>query len=505
MPEYVAPGVYVEEIERGPKPIEGVATSTAAFLGEAERGPVMPRLITHYNDYLLRFGNVFGADKYLPYSLKSFFDNGGQRCYVARIVGNDATTAETAIDGYKIRAVGPGVFGNRIFVKLGPGTNNNDGSPGFDLQVYYWDRLPDGQTPFDPTADGAPDLPPTLSEEFDQLSLSAADPDYYDKRVNHGNSSLVEIEVHNAERPSNSLGQALTNGKDGDAVSVANYTGEAHDADERTGLAALDLDPYRDVVIVYAPAANTDVVRKVIAHCENNRYRFAVVDSEPGLTNVATLEPRNDYDTKYAAFYYPWIVINDPLTGQRTTIPPGGAVCGIYARSDRQHGVWKAPANETVVGAVDLAFDVDRVSQELLNPRGVNAIRRFPGRGIRVWGARTLGSDPLWKYVNVARLLIFLEKSIVRGTQWVVFEPNDHRLWARVKQTIANFLGTQWRAGALLGAKEEHAYFVSVGRDTMTEDDILNGRLIVEIGIAPVRPAEFVIFRVFQKTLDAQN
>ena len=167
--------------------------------------------------------------------------------------------------------------------------------------------------------------------------------------------------------------------------------------------------------------------------------------------------------------------------------------------------MWKAPANEVVAGAIDLEYDITTGAQEVLNPKGVNVIRRFPGRGIRVWGARTMSSDPLWKYVNVRRLFIFLEASIYNSTQWVVFEPNDPRLWARVKQTITLFLRTQWREGALFGEKEEEAFSVAVGRETMTEDDILNGRLIVEIGVAPVRPAEFVIFRIFQKTQEATS
>jgi phage tail sheath protein FI len=197
--------------------------------------------------------------------------------------------------------------------------------------------------------------------------------------------------------------------------------------------------------------------------------------------------------------------VSDSRSGARIDIPPGGPVLGIYARTDNTRGVYKAPANETVAGALDIRYDINQRTQEVLNPRGVNVIRRFPGRGIRVWGARTLSSDPLWKYVPVRRLFIFIESSIYNSTQWVVFEPNDYKLWARVKQTVTLFLRTQWREGALLGLKEEEAFSVSVGRETMTEDDILNGRLIIEVGIAPVRPAEFVIFRVFQKTQEAKS
>jgi phage tail sheath protein FI len=198
-------------------------------------------------------------------------------------------------------------------------------------------------------------------------------------------------------------------------------------------------------------------------------------------------------------------VTADPKTGARKLIPPGGHVLGVYARSDVERGVFKAPANEIVRGGLALEYDINDRVQDTLNPRGVNVVRSFPGRGIRVWGARTMTSDALWKYVSVRRLFIFHERSISEGTQWVVFEPNDDRLWARVIDTIRLFLRGQWRGGALLGRTEQEAFFITCDRTTMSQDDILNGRLICEIGIAPVRPAEFVIFRIFQNTAEAQR
>jgi phage tail sheath protein FI len=222
--------------------------------------------------------------------------------------------------------------------------------------------------------------------------------------------------------------------------------------------------------------------------------------------NIGDFLPRRKItDTKYAALYYPWIHISDPKTGARKIVPPGGHVLGVYARTDSERGVFKAPANEILRGVLELTADIDDNKQDTLNPRGINAIRQFPGRGIRVWGARTLTSDALWKYVSVRRLFIFLERSIYEGTRWVVFEPNDDRLWARVIDTIRLFLRTQWRLGALFGRTEEEAFFITCDRTTMTQDDILYGRLICEIGIAPVRPAEFVIFRILQHTAEAQN
>jgi phage tail sheath protein FI len=175
------------------------------------------------------------------------------------------------------------------------------------------------------------------------------------------------------------------------------------------------------------------------------------------------------------------------------------------ARVDAARGVYKAPANEIAMGVVDLEYNVNDAVQAILNPQGCNAIRDFGSRGIRVWGARTMSTNTLWKYISVRRLFIFLERSIYEGTQWVVFEPNDQRLWARVKDSVRLFLRTQWREGALFGATEDQAFFITCDSTTMTMDDILNGRLICEIGIAPVRPAEFVIFRIFQQTAEAQQ
>jgi phage tail sheath protein FI len=236
------------------------------------------------------------------------------------------------------------------------------------------------------------------------------------------------------------------------------------------------------------------------------RFRFAVIDSEKSQSSTTALDPRSKItDSTCAAFYYPWIMTSDPRTGTPKLIPPGGPVLGVYARTDTERGVFKAPANEVVRGALALEFDITERMQDDLNPKGVNVIRSFPGRGIRVWGARTIGSNALWKYVNVRRLFIFLERSIYEGTRWVVFEPNDDRLWARVIDTIRLFLRGQWRLGALFGRTEQEAFFITCDRTTMTQDDILNGRLICQIGIAPVRPAEFVIFRIFQHTAEAQR
>ena len=524
MPEYLHPGVYIEEIEPGPRPIEGVPTSTAAFLGEAERGAITPRLVTSYQEYVRWFGDVFGADKFLPFTVHGFFENGGKRAFIARVVGDGAAAASSAFGDFSVRAAGPGAWGSRVFARIDRSTTRKaDGSSvGFRLRLAYWSVPAPGFDPFLPESPTT--LPsPVLTEDFDDLVTDEASPDYYGKRVpfidlgkgdgNQGpeNSALGMLVRHAGAAPGATPADGatfLSGGADGaNPLGVDEYTGlptAARAAPQ--GLTALELDPYREVALVYAPNVANDVLLAIIGHCERLRFRFAVIDSPKGINNASQLDPRSTLtDSQYAAFYYPWIVTADPRSGARMPIPPGGHVLGVYARTDAERGVFKAPANEVLRGVLDLEFAVDSNTQDFLNQRGVNVTRNFPGRGIRVWGARTISSNALWKYVSVRRFFLFLERSIYEGTQWVVFEPNDDRLWARVVDTIRLFLQGQWRLGALFGRTEQEAFFIICDRTTMTADDILNGRLICEIGIAPVRPAEFVVFRIFQYTAESQR
>lgn len=239
----------------------------------------------------------------------------------------------------------------------------------------------------------------------------------------------------------------------------------------------------------------------LVAHCELMGDRMAVLDPPPGLNARDIRKWRMEgagYDSRYAALYYPWIKSFDPSTGQTKIVPPSGHMVGIWARNDAERGVHKAPANEIVRGAVDLELQITRGEQDLLNPVGVNCIRAFPGRGIRVWGARTLASDPAWRYLNVRRYFNYLEESILIGTQWVVFEPNDQALWARIRRNISAFLVNEWRNGALFGARPEDAFYVKCDEETNPVESVDLGRVVCEIGIAPVKPAEFVVFRLAQ-------
>ena len=458
MPEYLAPGVYVEEIERGPKPIEGVATSTAAFLGRGAARPAgaaaghqlrrVPALVRRH----LRRRQVpaLRGEDLLRQRRAPLLRHPRRRGRGGRRHGRTS-------------AASPSPPPDRAPPTTTPGSASCPAAP-------RRGRQPRGLPP-PPGLLGQPRRRPrrrrrhrrrarsrTVAEDFDDLSLDPASPSYFVKRVNG-----VQLLPRARSRPPTTPTLPT-----GDGVSGAARRRRGRRPAHRGRLRGRRRRPRP------APGPQGARARPVPrgGHRLRPRRRLrhgaawwsrtasATGSASPSSTpsraeaNADGIEPRSDVtDTKYGAFYYPWIYVSDPRSGVRTKVPPGGSVCGIYALTDNTRGVFKAPANETLAGAVDLEYDVNQGTQEVLNPRGVNVIRRFPGRGIRLWGARTMSSDPLWKYVNVRRLFIFLEASIYNSTQWVVFEPNDPRLWARVKQTVTLFLRTQWREGALLGAE----------------------------------------------------
>jgi phage tail sheath protein FI len=514
MPKHRSPGVYIEEIESGAKPIEGVATSTAGFLGPTERGPLEPRLITSFEEFKKLFGGYL-SDSYLTYAVEGFFCNGGKRCYVARIAAEDAVTAEAVIGPMTIQAIGPGIWGNRIAIKITKGSmENNEDSPWerAKLTVLYWEEVP--PTPLvDPTDpdnyDEKDRREPTSVEVYDDLVLDGQSSDFLENKIN-GLSQYIRVKWNEVDTTFDVqdfvlLGTRGTAGAQGGAIARTDYKGRK-DADPLIGngsriqiktglegLAAVD-----EISILCAPDEN-DIAKlheDLIAQCEDLKDRFAILqaaksDIDPG----AIARPG---DSRYAAFYSPWIKILDPATNTHKLIPPGGHIAGVYARTDTERGVHKAPANEVLFGVVDLQIEITKGQQDVLNPKGINCIRVFPGLGIRVWGARTISSDPQWKYISVRRLFIYVEESIEEGIQWAVFEPHDESLWARVKRSISQFLFRVWIDGALMGGNPEEAFFVKCDRTTMTQDDINNGRLVALIGIAPVKPAEFMIFRIAQ-------
>ena len=339
--------------------------------------------------------------------------------------------------------------------------------------------------------------------------------DVFDKLVNSlTTASLASLlDSPTSTDDDRSFDLRLDGGNDGVRPTAREYEGDTSlDTATTSGLSAFEaLD---DISIVAAPGATDGIdgppyqndaktiVNLLISHAERMRYRIAVLDSGKEQTIQQVRALRAKIDSKHAALYYPWVRILDPITGVESYMPPSGFVSGIYARNDIDRGVWKAPANEVVRLAIGFEQLLNKSQQDVLNPEGINCFRFFEGRGFRLWGARTISSDPEWKYVNLRRYFAYLEHSIDKGTQWAVFEPNGDQLWANVRRTIEDFLLNEWQMGALLGDKPEKAYFVRCDRSTMTQNDLDNGRLVCLIGVAPLRPAEFVIFRIGQWTAD---
>ncbi len=567
MAEYLSPGVYVEEFDAGSKSMEGVGTSTAGFVGLAERGQVVgiPQLVTSFSDFKRKYGsylseNEFGNYRFLAYSVEHFFINGGSRCFVSRVVPDDAKSAKADNKVLDIKAKNEGTWGNDIVINMTPSskaktqileivdadTNQCRVKKSISFNTGDIVALTDGKTTvynkvvksqdnviqFEEPVDASyvdDSIVPvsTIStcefdiavkyadqvEVYENVSLNIQAANYIEKMTEK--SELVSISVKTVpdtidapfaliagEKETTSFKITFSDGSNGSMsqVSASTFIGTDNGAGKRTGIQSF-VD--NDVVSVMAVPGVTDpnVQLTLVAHCENLASRFAVLDVPSDCVKVdEVVAHRNIVDSTYAAMYHPWLEVFDPLDKKNTIIPPSGSIMGIYARSDNSKGVHKAPANEVVRACTGLSVPFNKGEQDILNPKGVNLIRSFPGQGIRVWGARTVSSDPSWKYVNVRRLFIFIEESIKANTNWVVFEPNTPELWDRVQRTINGFLTSLWRDGALAGSSEGEAFFCNVDSTTMTKDDIDNGRLICVIGVAPVKPAEFVIFRISQKT-----
>ncbi|WP_437656645.1 phage tail sheath subtilisin-like domain-containing protein [Sorangium sp. So ce1182] len=621
MPEYLSPGVYIEETSYRAKSIQGVATSTAGFVGPCLYGPTKgrPPLVTSFEEFRRTFGGLDAlllggtpTPNYLAHAVKAFFDNGGQRLYVARtfapVTGQDpvakspvyqtttsgafaaGTGASTTPLSPRFIARSPGRAGNfgvrvtglrsgNLIVASGSTKTLQGVKPGDIVELVTGSSSApatpkDRKVSADPQHKAAVDIsrlrvvrfndqgqpqlfaatsttPENLAgvevaqrvtltvevglrservDAYSGLSTHADSPTYIGKVLRavdpEDRSARVYFSTNpgsEGESPSEfgellaSLIQTgsgtadLTGGSDGAAPSPTEYEGGGVDT-EVTGLAALA--EVEDIAIVAAPGgssafgSDTDqqsVRDKLISHCERLKYRFAILSGDRTLDEGEIRDARGQHDTSYAALYYPWVTVSDPQsrTGELLDLPPEGFIAGIFARSDVERGVHKAPANEVVRGALRFSRSINKGQQDTLNPEGINCLRSFEGRGHRVWGARTLSSDPEWMYVNVRRLFIYLEHSIDKNTQWVVFEPNNESLWLKVRLTIESFLLDVFRSGALMGTKPEEAFFVRCDRSTMTQSDLDNGRLIVLVGVAPTKPAEFVVFRIGQWTADA--
>lgn len=609
MPEYLSPGVYVEEYESGSVPMAGVGTSTAGFIGLAEKGPVVgkPQFVTSFSDYMRIYGGYlseskYGDKRYLPYAVESFFINGGTKCYVMRVAAADAKAAVGKAPAVlAFTAANPGEWGNKIKVSVVPSSRQK--TPVFEVEgndcvfkntdgFYVGDVVvfDDGKTKTynrikaiqEKTVTFENTVSPSIvdkslvpvkfvksceinisikcddaKEEYTFVSLNQDSPDYIVSRL--AKSELVTVDVSfkeveavkapdpkasekksdksdKGDKPEDAApvvsapavpapvsagflppyeaigakGAGATinfeGGSEGNigGISAAEFMGANPGPGRRTGIQAFI--EISDVSMLAAPGITIPEVQlSLVAHCEITKSRFAVLDVPRDKKKIdEILEYKDMFDSSYAAMYHPWLESFDSFAKKRFYLPPSASMCGIYARCDLTIGVHKAPANEIVRSCTGLEYGYNNAEQDRLNPAGVNLIRAFPGRGIRVWGARTCSSNGNWKYINVRRLFIFLEESIKANTNWVVFEPNTEILWARVQRSVELFLSSVWRSGALAGSTPNEAFFVDIGRTTMTQDDIDNGRLICVIGVAPVKPAEFVIFRIGQYTANAQ-
>ena len=560
MAEYLSPGVYVEEYDNSPRSIEGVGTSTAGFVGLCERGPVQgaPSLVTSFSSFTKQFGGflsefTFGEYRYLANSVEQFFMNGGTRCFVARVIPSDAKAASLKKGILTLTADNEGKWGNRIQFTISAVTKkklqivekagdafvakNIDGFAEGDVVVVngeynkiatiFEDKVTFAK-PFKANIVDNNIIPKTvlylveydvqvkyneISEVYSGVNFNITSKNYIVSKLEKSGLVKVECDAAKSENPlSDIFGKdepatlILQGGTDGSVskINASTFIGQDEGPGKRTGLASF---VENNLVSMLAVPGVTipEVVVSLVAHCENLKNRFAVIDMPQDMTKPKDLiEYRGLIDSTYAAMYHPWIQVFDRSSNKAGYIPPSGAIMGVYSRTDIERGVHKAPANETVA-CTGLKVNYTQAEQDILNPEGVNLIRNIPGQGIRVWGARTASSNSAFKYVNVRRLFIFVEESIKANTNWVVFEPNDTALWSRVQVTISSFLTGLWRSGMLSGGSPAEAFFVEIGTSTMTRDDINSGRLICNIGIAPSKPAEFVIFRVTQHTAEASG
>ena len=409
MPNYQTPGVYVEEIESGSKPIEAGATNIVGFLGIAEKGPVnQATLVTNWTQYTKIFGGLHEGGG-LGHGVYQFFQNGGTKCYINNLAEPKVKKAEPAKE---------------------------------------------------PAKEG--DKPAAKDEK-----ATASEPAPYEVKNPDNIAKLI--------------------------------IGKDEGVGKKSGLFLFD--EISDISLICAPGVTDPAAQDaILTHCEKNRFRFAVLDSPETLDGGIDSIPM-PRDSIMGAFYFPWVQMYDMVADQNVYAPPSGGVCGIYGRVDGTRGVHKAPANELFKTALGLKYNLTDAEQELLNPKGINCIRNFPGRGIRVWGARTISSNPEWRYINVRRLFCMIEQALQNGTNWVVFEPNTRDLWKKLVRNVTAFMLGIWKTGALFGNTPEEAFYVRCDDELNPPEAIDAGYVTLELGLAPAKPAEFVVFRVSQKTL----
>lgn len=499
MPSYLSPGVYVEEVPASTRPIAGVGTAIAGFVGFAAAGPYnQPVHVANWTQFTETFGDM--VENYaLGKAVYSFFNNGGGRAYIVRIptdlrpsaapMAELPSKADTKISAVNVMAIDAKATGIKVDVKA---AGDVDGDPQYTITVTTDGGVSESYT------GGLGSGPANV---INQVNVQS-------KTVRLQPNAVAEALV------ASGLEEGTVSLASGDAAPAGTVDSGAviGDAAKRTGFTSFET--LEEITMIAAPDVvgahargliDLNAVKAIqtgmLTHCELMGNRMAILDTPGGLTAQEASDWRMKtagYDSKFGVLYWPWIQMFDPTTGKNVSFPPSGHVAGLWSRNDDTRGVFKAPANEVVLGAVGVDYAATRPEMDMLNPQGVNSIKSFPGRGIRVWGARTLSSDAEWRYVNVRRYFNYLEESILQGTQWAVFEPNDENLWGRIRRTISAFLVMEWRSGALFGATPQEAFFVKCDGENNTAESIDLGMVIVEVGVAPVKPAEFVIFRLSQ-------
>jgi uncharacterized protein len=498
MAEYLSPEVYIEELSSGIKPIQGVSTSVAGFIGLAQKGPIGKATeITSFGAFVRTFGTfIDGAN--LAFAVNAFFLEGGQSCYVVRTCAY-AGTVPTAV-----KATRP--FQDAAAANVFSLTASSEGAWGLDVSASIT-LLGGGAFRLELRYRG------NVVEVFDQVTMDRNSPNHLLTRVSAESSTVTAVDLAPSASPplipaATAAPVFLAGGTDGGTPQTSDFTGNA-----AIGSGFFAFDQVDRLNLLAAPdAVDRPVHLKGIAYAELRKDCLYIADSQSSIATaddvvkykqaLGLYASENALNSKYAALYAPWVKVFDPRNGKAIKIPPSGVVAGRYAAVDQSRGVHKAAAGVEDGRALSV-LDVDRVfndaEQAKLNPLGINVIRKLAGVGPVLWGARTTSSDPEWTYLNVRRFFLFVEQSIEAATKWTVFEPNDPTLWKAITLNVASFLRTQWDIGALVGLKEEQAFYVKCDAETNPPESVALGRVITEVGLAVVKPAEFVIVRFSQQ------
>lgn len=527
MPTYRHPGVYVTEVPAA-RGISSASTSVAAFIGVAESGPCgSPRLITSWNAYTQEFGALTWHG-FMPWAVYEFFKEGGTSCYIVRANQADPSrgaVAAASIGNMVLSAVTMGAWGNSLQVCINS-AGGADQAPLFNLLVVVPESTID---PTEPPKDQATRLLIAYVKQNALLTTSINGRNYVvlesfggfaladaalQVRINT-QSMFIRASVTGSALPANMLAPvSFENGQD----PTWDFQGALNSL---AAVPALSLLAMPDIVGITSSEGIADVasqsrlVNEGLKFCEGLKSLFYVIDPPygqdvPGIlsfkngtdgTNAS--QCRQPLDSSYGALYYPWVWILSPLSNTNVPIPPSGPALGRYANADNSIGVWKSPAgvNEGAMRTVSALFErLTDADQDRLNPDGINALRNLITYGNVIYGARTVSQDTQWTYLSVRRLFIFVEQSVKNSLQWVAFEPSDQRLWAAVTRDISDFLTTLWQQGALFAASAPEAFFVTCDASNNPPEARGSGELYIDIGLAPIYPAEFMIVRIIQKT-----